>query len=53
MNFWALFNTNANLKISLYVCVHTKIVTWQFGILNIILRILVLFAREVCKFFKK
>ena len=26
--------TNAGLKVSLYVCAHTKIIPWKFPILN-------------------
>ena len=40
--------TNADLKISLYVCVHFKTIAW-----SLILRILELFARGVYKFLKK
>ena len=38
------------MKISLYVCVHIKTITWILAFLT--LRILELFAREVCKFLK-
>ena len=41
---------NADLKISLYVCVHIKTIHEHFAFL--ILRILELFAHEVCKFLK-
>ena len=44
-------HTNADLKISLYVCVHMKTVPWKFRIRT--LRIFELFAREVCKFLTK
>ena len=44
--------TNADLKISLYVCFHMKNNTLKsFALL--ILRILGLFAHEVCKFLEK
>ena len=43
--------TNADLKISLDVCVHIKKYPENFAFS--ILRILELFAREVCNFFKK
>ena len=43
--------TNANLKMSLYVCVHKKHCPENFAFL--ILRILELFTPEVCKFLKK
>ena len=43
--------TNADLKISLYVCVHLKTIPENFAFL--ILRILQLFSREVCETFQK
>ena len=43
--------TNADLEISIYVCVHAKTIPRKFRIL--IQRILELFAREVYKFLKK
>ena len=46
----ALRYINADLKISPYICVHTKIISWKFRILNP--RILELFARQVWIFLK-
>ena len=43
--------TNANLKISVYVCVHIKKILWKFRILNP--KNSQVIAREVCKFLKK
>ena len=42
---------NADLKISLYVCIHIKQYLENFAFL--ILKILKLFAPDVCKFHKK
>ena len=52
-NCYILFvkDTHADLKISLYVCDHIKTIPENFAFL--ILRILKLCAREVCKFLKK
>ena len=44
-------HNNVDLKIYLYACVHKKQYLEKFVFL--ILKILELFAREVCKFFKK
>ena len=41
--------TNADLEISLYVCVNVKIIPWKFHILNP--RILELYTRKVYKMF--
>ena len=44
-------NTNADLKASLFVCVHMK--TYPENFAFSILRILELFASEVCKILKR